>query len=60
MDTEMQKIFERLDYICNNVYAYAKRSIVLKHNFNIGYKLYLYFGGNKKAPHDITIYQNNI
>jgi len=44
----------------NNVYAYAKRSIVLKHNFNIGYKLYLYFGGNKKAPHDIIIYQNNL
>jgi len=33
----------------------AVKSIVLKHNFNIGYKLYLYFGGNKKAPHDIII-----
>ena len=35
----------------------AKRSIILNHKFNIGYKLYLYFGGNKKAPHDIIIYQ---
>jgi hypothetical protein len=32
--------------------------ITLKHKWNIGYKLYLYFGGNKKAPHDILIYQS--
>ena len=44
------------DPTINNI---AVRSIVLKHNFNIGYKLYLYFGGNKKAPQDITIYINN-
>jgi len=31
--------------------------ITLKHNWNFGYKLYLYFGGNKKAPHDIIIYK---
>lgn len=31
----------------------------IKRKFNIGYKLYLYFGGNKKAPHDIIIYQDN-
>lgn len=30
--------------------------ITLKHNWNFGYKLYLYFGGNKKAPHDIIIW----
>jgi hypothetical protein len=32
-------------------------SIVLKNKLNWGYKLDLYFGGNKKAPHDITIYK---
>lgn len=31
--------------------------ITLKKNLNWGYKLYLYFGGNKKTPHDIVIYQ---
>lgn len=32
-------------------------SIELKHKLNWGYKLSLYFGGNKKAPHDIIIYK---
>jgi hypothetical protein len=31
--------------------------ITLKKKLNLGYRLYLYFGGNKKAPHDIIIYQ---
>lgn len=31
--------------------------ITLRHKWNFGYRLYLYFGGNKKAPHDITIYK---
>jgi hypothetical protein len=36
----------------------SKRSkIDLKHKLNWGYKLGLYFGGNKKAPHNIIIYQ---
>jgi hypothetical protein len=34
--------------------------ITLKRKFNLGYRLYLYFGGNKKAPHDILIYQSDI
>lgn len=33
--------------------------ITLKNTWNLGYKLFLYFGGNKKAPHDILIYQAN-
>ncbi len=33
--------------------------IVLRNRFNWGYRLYLYFGGNKTAPHDIIIYQTN-
>jgi hypothetical protein len=33
--------------------------ITLKKKINLGYRLYLYFGGNKKAPHDIVIYQDN-
>lgn len=33
--------------------------ITLKNKWNLGYKLFLYFGGNKKAPHDIVIYQTN-
>lgn len=33
--------------------------IVLRNKFNLGYRLFLYFGGNKKAPHDILIYQTN-
>jgi hypothetical protein len=31
--------------------------IKLKKKLNWGYKLSLYFGGNKKAPHDMVIYQ---
>jgi hypothetical protein len=34
-------------------------SITLKNKWNWGYKLFLYFGGNKKAPYDIVIYQTN-
>lgn len=33
--------------------------IKLKKKWNLGYKLFLYFGGNKKAPRDIVIYQEN-
>jgi len=33
--------------------------ITIKHDCNLGYKLYLYFGGNKKAPHKITIFKSN-
>jgi len=29
----------------------------LQHKFNIGYTLGLYFGGNEKAPQDITLYK---
>jgi hypothetical protein len=32
--------------------------IELKHKINWGYRLGLYFGGNKKAPHNITVYQD--
>jgi len=31
--------------------------VTLKNNWNFGYRLYLYFGGNKKAPHKIVIYK---
>jgi hypothetical protein len=31
--------------------------LVLKHKYNIGYTLGIYFGGNEKAPQDITIYR---
>lgn len=43
----------------NTICAEETSSINLKHRLNFGYKLYLYFGGNKKAPHDITIYMRN-
>lgn len=33
--------------------------ITLMNEYYLGYRLYLYFGGNKKAPHDILIYQTN-
>jgi hypothetical protein len=36
-----------------------RSSIELKHKLSWGYKLYLYFGGNKKAPHDIIIYSES-
>ena len=29
----------------------------MKHKYNIGYTLGLYFGGNEKAPQDITLYK---
>jgi len=29
----------------------------LKHRLSFGYRLYLYFGGNKKSPHDMIIYK---
>ena len=32
--------------------------ITLKYKYNIGYRLFLYFGGNKTAPHDVVIYKN--
>lgn len=33
--------------------------ITIRKDFTLGYRLYLYFGGNKKAPHNILIYQTN-
>lgn len=32
--------------------------VSIKRKYTLGYKLGLYFGGNKKAPHDIIIYEN--
>lgn len=40
----------------NTICAEEHSSIKLKHIINFGYRLYLYFGGNKRAPHDMTIY----
>lgn len=40
----------------NTICSEKSSSITLKHRYNLGYNLYLYFGGNKKAPHDIVIY----
>ena len=34
--------------------------IKLKKSINLGYKLGLYFGGNKKAPHKMTFYKTKI
>jgi hypothetical protein len=34
-----------------------KHQLKMKNKYNWGYKLDLYFGGNKKAPHDIIIYK---
>lgn len=40
-----------------NIMCSENHSLInLKHKLNFGYHLYLYFGGNKRAPHDIDIY----
>jgi len=36
-----------------------KNDVVLKKKYGLGYTLGTYFGGNEKAPHDITIYRSN-
>jgi len=41
----------------NGLIGIAQSQIQLKHKYNWGYKLGLYFGGNEKAPHDIIIYK---
>jgi hypothetical protein len=41
----------------NNLGTEISSSIELQKNLSWGYKLGLYFGGNKKAPHNITIYK---
>jgi len=53
-------VFSQIEYIVtgNNENFSTIHPIILKNKFNLGYKLYLYFGGNKKAPHDIIIYQD--
>jgi len=40
-----------------NMIVGTSSNIELKHKINWGYKLFLYFGGNKKSPHDMVIYQ---
>ena len=42
-----------IDKNCESANSYIR----LKNNLSWGYRLGLYFGGNKKAPHDITIYK---
>jgi hypothetical protein len=51
----------QIEYIINddNETFSTVHPITLKYKFNLGYKLYLYFGGNKKAPHKIIIFQKN-
>ena len=53
--------FETLDYVVCDLSgdgcAAIESDMKLKHNIQLGYTLGLYFGGNKKAPHDITINQ---
>jgi len=48
----------QIEYSVKNVLKHHNviHPITLKRKFNLGYKLYLYFGGNKKTPHDIIIY----
>jgi hypothetical protein len=43
----------------NEIFSCKHPATNIKRKFNLGYKLYLYFGGNKKAPHDMIIYQDN-
>lgn len=40
----------------NTICAEEISPIKLKHRCNLGYYLYLYFGGNKKAPHDMMFF----
>lgn len=39
----------------NQYYVYGGIDILIEHKKIIGYKLGCFFGGNKPAPHDITI-----
>jgi len=51
---------KRVDYIVNDDFYNFFGSgdeINLKHKINFGYRLGLYFGGNKKAPHNMVIYR---
>jgi len=50
-------VLGQIEYLVtgNNEYRGIVHPITIKLNW--GYKLFLYFGGNKKAPHDITIYK---
>jgi hypothetical protein len=54
-------VFGKIEYFITdgNDYRGTIHPITLPKDFYLGYKLYLYFGGNKKAPHDIIIYQDN-
>lgn len=53
--------FSTLDYIvcdlANRECSGAESEFKFNSNLLLGYTLGLYFGGNKKAPHDITINQ---
>jgi hypothetical protein len=51
-------IFGQIEYIVSNEDETHStvHPIALKNESNWGYKLYLYFGGNKKAPHDMIIH----
>jgi len=57
----------KYDHLKNEIsYTITKDNLVynishlvqIKRKLNIGYRLNLYFGGNKKAPHNIIIYKN--
>ena len=53
----------RTEYVVIKMATEEHKSIenffVVKRRFGFGYKLGIYFGGNEKAPHDMTIYQVN-
>jgi len=70
-EVELNRWYEyRLEYVAgrnevhyiimeNSEYGAGVTSpIILKNKLNWGYKLDLYFGGNKKAPHKIIFYKN--
>lgn len=52
--------FKTVHYIVGdavNNFVGGYNTIELKNKFSLGYTLRLYFGGNKKAPHNIVIYK---